>query len=107
MRAALSFQKLLLLNWLVAPALCLVVMFQTGFFKGLGFLIFWLFADWVWGKVIAMLLGIVSGSMSEYGQFKAAVYGEVPFRVGFVMFVDVIGHLIVPWLVGGYYLGWF
>lgn len=54
-----------------------------------------------------MLLGIVSGSMSEYGQFKAAVYGEVPFRVGFVMFVDVIGHLIVPWLVGGYYLGWF
>ena len=80
---------------------------QAGFFKGLGFFIFWLLADWVWGKATSMLLGIVSGSMSDYGQYKAAVYGEAPFRVTFVMFVDVLGHLFVPWLVGGYYLGWF
>ena len=106
MRAALSFQKLLLLNWLVAPGLCLAVMIRTGFIKGVGFFILWLFVDWLWGKVTSMLLVMVSGSMSDYGQFKAAVYGEVPFRVAFVMFVDVIGHLVVPWLVGGYYLGW-
>ncbi|HBJ82351.1 MAG TPA: hypothetical protein DDZ88_00420 [Verrucomicrobiales bacterium] len=107
MRGVLSFQKLLLLNWLIAPALCLTVMFRIGFIKGVLFFILWLGADWIWEKMTSMLLGMVSGSLGDYGQFKAAMYGEIPFRMALVMIVDVLGHLAVPWLVGGYFLGWY
>ena len=107
MRGVLSFQKLLLFNWLIAPALCLIVMFRVGFVRAVLFFVLWLIADWAWCKLTSMALHAASGSLGDYQQFKASMYGEIPFRMVFVMIVDVLGHLAVPWLVAGYLLGWY
>jgi hypothetical protein len=45
--------------------------------------------------------------VSEREALWRATSGEVPGRIAFMMIVDLLGTLLIPWVVGGFFLGWF
>lgn len=44
---------------------------------------------------------------SEREALQMEIAGEVPGRMAFMMIVDLLGTFILPWVVAGFFLGWF
>jgi len=101
-------QSILLINWLIAPALGIWLWVKIGFFSAVLFVIIWLIADKVWDWLTGLLIvGAGRIKASEHEAFQMEISGKVPGRMAFMMIVDLLGTFILPWVVAGFFLGWF
>jgi uncharacterized membrane protein len=108
MRNLKATQSILLINWVIAPALGIWIWVESGFFSAASFVIIWLIADkvldWLTGLMIA---GAGRIGASEHEAFQIAISDEIPKRMAFMMILDLLGTFVLPWIVAGFFLGWF
>lgn len=111
MRTLQLLQSILLIEWIIVPILGIYIWIKIGFLSAVLFIIIWLIVDKVWdwisGLTIARIGKIEEGRMSEQEALYKATAGEVPERMAFMMIVDLLVTLLIPWLVGGFFIGWF
>jgi len=108
MHSLQAIQSLLLINWLVAPALGILIWVRTNFFYAAVFVIIWLIADKVWDSLTELLIvGAGQVKASEHEALQMVSSCEVPGRMAFMMLVDLFGTLILPWVLAGIFLGLF
>jgi len=101
-------QKILLINWVIAPALGIWIWVKSGLFSAVLFVIIWLIADKVWDWLTGILIaGAGRIKASEHETFQMEISGEVPGRMAFMMIVDLLGTFLLPWVVAGFFLSWF
>ncbi len=101
-------QSILVVNWVIAPALGIWIWVKGGFFSAVLFVIIWLIADKIWDWLTGLLIaGAGRIKASEHEAFQMEISGEVPGRMAFMMIVDLLGTFILPWVVAGFFLGWF
>jgi uncharacterized membrane protein len=108
MSGLLVTQRILLINWVIAPALCIWIWIDSGFFRAASFVIIWLISDNVWDWLTGLMInrvGRIGANEHEASQMK--ISGEVPQRMAFMMIVDLLGTFMLPWVVAGFFLGWF
>ena len=108
MSSLLTTPRILLINWFIAPALGIWIWVSNGFFMAVLFVAIWLTADKVWDWLTGLLIagaGRIGASEQEASQME--ISGEVPERMAFMMIVDLLGTFILPWVVAGFFLGWF
>jgi hypothetical protein len=98
MNSLRATQSILLINWVVAPALGIWIWVKIGFFT----------ADWVWDWLTGLLIvGVGRIGASEHEAFQIETSGEVPGRMASMMILDLLGTFMLPWVVAGFFLGWF
>ena len=105
----MATQKILLINWVVIPALGIWIWITSGFFNAVLFVIICLVADKIWDWLTGLLIigaGRIGGGGHEGIQMQISE-SEVPGRVAFMMIVDLLGTLILPWIVTGFFFGWY
>lgn len=101
-------QCILLINWVVAPVLGIWIWVKSGFFSAVLFVITWLIADKVWDWLTGLLIaGAGRIRANEHEAFQMEISGEVPGRMASMMIVDLLGTFILPWVIAGFFLGWF
>ncbi|MEW5994058.1 MAG: hypothetical protein AB1744_06645 [Candidatus Zixiibacteriota bacterium] len=101
-------QRILLINWVIVPALGIWIWVKSGLFSAVLFVIIWLIADKVWDWLTGLLIaGAGRIKASEHEAFQMEISGEVPGRMAFMMIVDLLGTFILPWVVAGFFLGGF
>lgn len=108
MSSLLATQRILLINWFIAPALGIWIWISNGFFMAVLFVVIWLIADKVWDWLTGLMItgaGRIGASEHEASQME--ISGKVPERMAFVMIVDLLGTFILPWVIAGFFLGWF
>jgi len=92
-------QRILLINWIIAPALGIWIWVKIGFFSAVLFVIVWLIADKIWDWVTGLLIaGAALIKASEHEAFQIEISGEVPGRMVFMMIVDLLGTFVLPWV---------
>ena len=97
-------QGLLLINWVIAPALGIWIWVKGSFFSAILFVIVWLIADRVWDWLTGLLIAVAGLiKASEYEAFQMSISGEVPGRMASMMIVDLLGTLVLPWVVAGWF----
>ena len=68
----------------------------------------WLIADWVWdGLTGYMIAGVGDIGANDSEAIRMKLSGEVPGRMAAMMIVDLVGTLVLPWIVAGFFLNWF
>ena len=101
-------QRILLINWVIAPSLGIWIWVKSAFFSAVLFIIIWLIADKVWDWLTGLLIaGAGRIKASEHEAFQMEISGEVPGRMAFMMIVDLLGTFVLPWIVAGFFLSWF
>jgi len=108
MSSLLATQRILLINWFIAPALGIWIWVNSGFFMAALFVVIWLIADKVWDWLTGLMItgaGRIGANEHEASQME--ISGEVPERMAFMMIVDLLGTFILPWVIAGFFLGWF
>ena len=101
----LRTQKILLINWVVVPALGIWIWIKNGFFNVILFVIIWLVADKIWDWLTGLLItGAGRIGASEHEALQMEISGEVPVRMAFMMIVDLLGTFMLPWFVAGFFL---
>lgn len=101
-------QSILFINWVIAPALGIWIWVKSGFFSAVLFVIIWLVADRAWDWLTGLLIaGVGRIKASEHEAFQLEISGEVPGRMASMMIVDLLGTFVLPWVVAGFFLGWF
>jgi len=104
-------QSILLIQWVIVPALGIWIWVKSGFFMAVLFIIIWLIVDKVWDWLTGLLIAgagrIEEAKVSERDALARVTSGEVPGRMAFMMIVDLLGTFLIPWVVGGFFLGWF
>jgi len=105
MSSLLSAQRILLSNWVIAPALGIWIWGKGGFFIALSFIIIWLIADKVWDWLTELLIaGAARIGANEEEAFEIEISGELPRPMVFMMIVDLLGTFTLPWVIGGLFL---
>ena len=103
-----STQRVLLLNWLVAPGLAIWIWWQRGFLRAVVFVFLWLIADKIWDWVTNFLiLGASRLGVNKSQALEIGITRNVPISMAATMLLDLIGTLTLPWLIAGFFLGWF
>ena len=103
----LMIQRILLINWIIAPALGIWIWTKRGFFSAALFIIIWLIADKVWDWLTELLMANVARiGANEEEAFEMVTSGEVPARMASIMFVDLLGTLVLPWIIAGLFLAY-
>lgn len=94
-----AFQKVLLINWVVVPVLILSVWIKIGFPVAVAFFLAWLATDWLWDCLTTAL--ILSASKTGNDEAKVGLFsqGEVTNLMAVAMLTDLVGTLIVPWVI--------
>lgn len=108
MSSLLSTQRILLINWIIAPALGIWILIDSGFLRAASFVIVWLISDKVWDWLTGLMIsraGRIGANERDLSQTK--ISDEVPQRMAFMMIVDLLGTFMLPWIVAGFFLGWF
>jgi hypothetical protein len=109
MGTLLATQRLLLINWILAPGLAIWVWIRCGFLSAGLFLVIWLIADRVWdwltGRLIVVATRIVASEWEAF-QFQMSISDKVPKLVAFMMIIDLLGTLVLPWITAGFFLRW-
>jgi predicted Na+-dependent transporter len=104
-------QSILLIQWVIVPALGIWIWVKSSFLSALLFVIIWLIVDKVWDWLTGLLIAgagrIEEGKVSEREALERVTSGDVPGRMAFMMIVDLLGTFLTPWVVGGFFLGWF
>ncbi len=99
--------KVLLVNWLVAPALGIWVWVKSDFLSCVAYFVIWLIADRVWDWLTRYLIAWAApNSASEEEALQTYLGGEAPQGMAFMMLVDLLGTLILPWIVAGLFLAY-
>ncbi len=102
MSSLLRTQHILRVNWIIAPALGIWIWAQRGFFNAVLFIIVWLLVDKVWDWLTGLLItGTARIGANEEEAFEMARSGEVPKRMACMMIVDLVGTVILPWVIVG------
>jgi len=108
MSSLLAIQRILLINWVVAPALGIWIWVKSGFFSAGLFIIIWVIADKVWDWMTGLLIiGVGRIGVTEQEEFQEEISSKVPVRMASMMIVDILGTFILPWVIAGFFLGWF
>jgi len=108
MSSLLATQHVLLINWVIVPVLGIWIWVKNRLFSAVLFVIIWLIADKVWDWLTGLLIaGAGRIRASEHEAFQMEISGEVPGRMAFMMIVDLLGTFILPWVIAGFFLGWF
>lgn len=108
MKSLQATQSILLINWVIAPALGIWIWIKDSFFRAALFVIIWLIADKVWDWLSGLLIaGAGRIRTNEDEAFRMEISGNVPGRMAVMMIVDLLGTLLLPWVVAGVMLGWF
>ncbi len=100
-------QGILLINWIIAPALAIWIWVTAAFLSAVAFVAIWLIADKVWDKLTEHLIAAayrMAANESEAVQIQLT--GEVPGRMASMMILDLCGTALLPWLVAAVFLGW-
>jgi hypothetical protein len=101
-------QGILVVNWVITPILSIWIWVKNGFLSAVLFVIIWLIADRIWDWVTGLLIARVARiGDSEEEAFYMEVSGDVPTRMASMMIVDLVGTLVLPLVVAGFFLGWF
>ncbi len=104
----LATQRILLINWIIAPALGIWIWIKSGFFIAALFVVIWLVADKVWDWLTGLLIARAGRiGANEHEASQIVISGEVPERMAFMMIIDLLGTFILPWLVASFFLCWF
>jgi hypothetical protein len=104
----LATQRILLINYVIAPALGIWIWIKNGFFIAALFVVIWLIADKAWDWLTGLMItgaGRIGANEHEASQME--ISGEVPERMAFMMIVDLLGTFLLPWVVAGFFLVWF
>lgn len=99
----LGIQKILVVNWIVFPYLGMRIWINCGFLSAILFVIIWLSVDKVWDLLTGFLIGVTGGD--EISVFELQISGRVPVLVVLMMAIDILGTLLLPWVVAGFFLG--
>jgi len=103
----LATQRLLLINWILAPGLAIWVWIRCGLLSAGLFLVIWLIADRVWDWLTGHLIAAATRiKASEWKAFQMSISGKVPKRMAFMMIIDLMGTLVLPWITAGFFLRW-
>lgn len=100
-------QRILLINWFIAPALGIWIWIKSGnLIIGGCYFIIWLFLDKAWDWFTEILMaGVARVGANEEEEFEAWVSSEeVPIRLASMMIVDLLGTFILPWFIAGLFL---
>lgn len=101
-------QSILLIQWVIVPALGIWIWVKSGFLSALFFVIIWLIVDKVWdwltGLLIARAGRIEEAKVSEREALERVTSGDVPGRMALMMIVDLLGTFLIPWVVAGFFL---
>jgi len=101
----LATQRLLLINWILAPGLAIWVWIRCGFLSAGLFLVIWLIADRVWDWLTGHLIAVVTRiKVNELKEFQMLISGKVPKRMAFMMIIDLLGTLVLPWITASFFL---
>ena len=105
MSSLLMTQRILLINWIIAPSLGIWLWIKSGFLIAALFIIIWLIVDRVWDWLTKVLMANVAriGANDEEA-FEMETSGEVPARMASIMIVDLLGTLVLPWIIAGLFL---
>ncbi len=101
MNTLLASQRILLVNWIVGPGFAVLVGYKSGVASAVGFIIIWLIADKAWDWLTGVLIAIAGQKPSGDEESAAALYGDIPPRVGLLMVTDLLGTLLLPWIIAG------
>jgi len=102
MSSLLITQRILLINWVIAPALGIWIWAKRGFFSAALFIIIWLIVDKVWDWLTELLMvNVARIGANEEEASEIETYGEVPTRITSIMVVDLLGTLVLPWIIAG------
>ena len=105
MSSLLATQRILLINWIIAPALGIWIWVKSGFLSGVLFVVVWLIVDKFWDWLTGLLIaGVGWIGASEEDAFEMEISGEVPGCMAFMMIVDLLGTFILPWAIAGLFL---
>lgn len=100
-------QRILLINWIIAPALGIWICIKRGFLSAALFIIIWLIVDKVWDWLTERLMDNVARiGANEEEAFEMRTSGEVPARMASIMVVDLLGTLVLPWIIAGLFLAY-
>lgn len=103
-----SLQRVLLVNWVAWIGLGLWILANAGFASALGFVILWLVLDRVWDFVTTILIASAGkAAVNEQEAIAMQASGTVPALMGAAMLLDLVGTLLLPWLLAALFLGWF
>jgi hypothetical protein len=98
------FQSILVLNWLILPALALWIWVSSGFFNVILFGVVWWITDSVWNWLSNFFLD-VSGKVSAKNMTDVfGSKGRVPASIVVATMVDTAGQLAIPWIVASFFL---
>jgi len=101
-------QLVLLLNWIVAPALGVLVWVERSLLSAIGFLVVWLIADGTWDWVTdRLILRSFAFGSSEEQLFGSNMRREISLLSATTMLADTLGTLALPWVAAGFFLEWF
>ena len=107
MSSFLITQRILLINWIIAPALGIWIWAKRGFLSAALFIIIWLIVDKVWDWLTELLMTNVARiGANEEEAFEVETSGEVPARMASIMVVDLLGTLVLPWIIAGLFLAY-
>jgi hypothetical protein len=104
----LAAQRILLINWVIVPAIGIWIWIDSGFIRTAFFIIIWLISDKVWDWLTGLMIsGVARIGANVYEASQMKTSGEVPQRMAFMMILDLLGTFLLPWVVAGFFLGWF
>lgn len=101
MSALLAVQRILLANWVIGPGLGIWIWVRDSGGSAIMFLVLWLIVDRVCDRFTGFLLAMAARHGPGREEDRAALYGEVPNRVALLMITDLLGALLIPWLIAG------
>lgn len=100
----LATQKILFINWVIAPALSIWIWIGKGFISAIFFFVVWLIADKIWDSLASFLITLIGrAGASDDEAFQMAMSDEVPMRVAYMMLIDLSGTFFLPWIVAGFF----
>jgi hypothetical protein len=106
----LKIKNIIIVNWFVLPSLGIWLWIRRGILSALFFVLIWLITDQLWDWLTAFLIMIVAKTVKDedfYEMWKAGFLYRVPLRVALMMIMQVLGILVLPWVIVGFFLGWF
>ncbi len=103
-----SLQPVLLVNWVAWIGLAAWILMRSTFAKALLFVIMWVVLDRIWDFVTGLLIAAAGkAGVSEQQVLTMQMSGEVPGLMGAAMLLDLVGTLLLPWVLAAFFLGWF
>lgn len=102
MKNLLITQRILLINWIIVPLLGASLWAKSGLNSALLFVLFWLFSDRIWDWLTGLLtagVARIGANEKEATQMEFSDY--VPDRMAAMMIVDLLGTILLPWIIAG------